>query len=469
MARQTGTRRDPGSQLRRAVLLAAVAACLGVAVLVTYPVLTRLLSIGRQVLPNLDRWLTVLGFLFVAVMLSALVWVVRVAADITGSAASNVPVYRDSEPERINPWPSMSRGTPGAAFAEQALMTVSRAIVGILDLNVLAQRALQAIIDAFGPERAGLFLVDSVTGTIALQAGLCRNGEAIAPQDHSVRSGHGRLGAAVVGSEPHVSSETAESLALYPGPELQGSRIEAIVPMRHQGRVIGALVLQDSEADAFGPTVIATLQDIADQLATAVEAALGYRSVQTALASARKALGQASREALLSALPEGVVGYQRLSTGDIKPIFGGGDEAPIPVAPHEKVIEQQGPILTVPIRTPDTVVGVVQLQKSDAGAEWTDHEVDLARAITDHLGEALDRVRLRDELASITARARVVREVAEHLHAAHDWDSLMRSAVEEIGHSVKASRVYVQWLPSGPDDRPNGRDQEPLVDGPDEL
>ncbi len=122
----------------------------------------------------------------------------------------------------------------------------------------------------------------------------------------------------------------------------------------------------------------------------------------------------------------------------------------------------------MPIRTQDTVVGVVQLQKPDADAEWTDREVGLARAVADHLGEALERTRLRDELASITARARVVHQVAERLHAADDWDSLMRSAVEEIGHAVQASRVYIQWLPPGPDDRPGSRDQEPSVAGLDE-
>ncbi len=50
-------------------------------------------------------------------------------------------------------------------------------------------------------------------------------------------------------------------------------------------------------------------------------------------------------------------------------------------------------------------------------------------------------------------RARVVHQVAERLHAADDWDSLMRSAVEETGHAVQASRVYIQWLPPGPDEQ----------------
>jgi len=461
MTRHTRIRRDPAGQLHRAVLLAAVAACVGVVIYVTHPLLVRQFSVEDQALPNLDRWLTVLGFFSVAVMLGALVWVVRVAASITSSDAGNAWAPRVPKPESIGPRPPMGDVTLGAAFPERVL-TISRAIVGVLDPSVLAQRALGAINDAFDPECAGLFLVDSVAGTIVLQAGLRRNGEAIAPQGHSVRLPYGRLGAAVAGFKPHVSSETAESLILHPDPEVRGSRVEAIVPMRHQGIVVGALVLQSSDADAFGPAVLAALQDIADQIGAAVESALGYRSVQIALTAARKALGQVSREALGSALPEGVLGYQCLSTGDIEPVSGGWDEDLAPVAARGQAI-RQGPTLAVPIRTQDTVVGVVQLQKPDA--EWTDREVGLARAVADHLGEALERTRLRDELASITARARVVHQVAERLHAADDWDSLMRSAVEEIGHAVQASRVYIQWLPPGPADRPGSRDQEPSVAG----
>ncbi len=217
MTRHTRIRRDPAGQLHRAVLLAAVAACVGVVIYVTQPLLVRQFSVEDQALPNLDRWLTVLGFFSVAVMLGALVWVVRVAASITSSDAGNAWAPRVPERESIGPRPPMGDVTLGAAFPERVL-TVSRAIVGVLDPSVLTQRhwgpstmpSTQSALDSF-------WLTASPARS-CFQAGLRRNGEAIAPQGHSVRLGYGRLGAAVAGFESHVSSETAESLILHPDP-----------------------------------------------------------------------------------------------------------------------------------------------------------------------------------------------------------------------------------------------------------
>ncbi len=55
----------------------------------------------------------------------------------------------------------------------------------------------------------------------------------------------------------------------------------------------------------------------------------------------------------------------------------------------------QGPTLAVPIRTQDTVVGVVQLQKPDA--EWTDREVEPSLRRCGPSWRGLERTRLRDE------------------------------------------------------------------------
>ncbi len=458
-ARNDPSRRDLGRQLQGAVLLAAVAACVGAVILVTYPVLLKGLSVDDQATGGPHRWLSVLGISCVAVMLGALVWVVRVAARMTDSATGNALVHRDRPVEGAVPLVPEETVEQRSALPERAL-AVSRAMVGALDLNVLTQRVLHAVSDAFEPACVGLFLVDSSADMLVLQAGLCENGEAIPPQDHSVGLDHERLAKSLADFSVSVSVETVESLLLHPDLEFPDSRAEAIVPMRHQGRALGALVLQDRDSDAFDAATLATLQDVADQLGAAVEAALDHESVQIALASARKSLGQASREALLGALPEGVMGYERLSNGGVGPVRGAWDKDIARVAALGEV-ERKGRTLMIPIRMQDTVVGVVRLQKPDAGPEWSDHEVGLARTVVAHLGVALERVRLRNALASTTASARVLREGTERLRAAHDWDSLMQAAVQEIGQAVQASRVFVQWLPSGPGKTGNSADEVP--------
>ncbi len=97
MTRHTRIRRDPAGQLHRRAPGGSSCLC-GCGDLCDTALAREAVLVEDQALPNLDRWLTVLEFFSVAVMLGALVWVVRVAASITSSDAGNAWAPRVPEP-----------------------------------------------------------------------------------------------------------------------------------------------------------------------------------------------------------------------------------------------------------------------------------------------------------------------------------------------------------------------------------
>jgi GAF domain-containing protein len=475
---------DPRRQLQRAVLFAAVAACLAALLLLAAPALLRQWEGAGQAMTEGDdplalasasegrsawvyRGTTLLGLVCVASTLVGLIGVVRAAARL----ALPRPDSSAAPPRRRFERPSQVTASEIVADQEcelvERVLAVSRATTGILDPDVLARRAVGAIHQAFGPVRVGFFLVDTARGEIALRAGLTENGEAIAPLGHSVGIGEGRLGRCIAASQAVVSSEPSGALLLRPDQEERPDWNEVVIPVRDGGRAIGAIVLQSRDPAAIGDAALAALQEIADQLGAGVGATVSHVEVQTALRSAREALGESTGEGLLRTLPDGVSGYRQKSHGKVEPVWGAWDEEEAQAIAEGQTVRQDQ-ILLLPIYVRGVVVGAARLQKLDAAPAWRDREIGLARAIVGHLGSALESACLRTQLLSVDLRARRTREVGEQLRAAGDWDTLLRTAVQEISGAVGASRVFVQWLPpeaatSGPepDEQPSAETADP--------
>lgn len=395
------------------------------------------------------RGVTLLGVFCVALMLGALVWVVRMASDLTAQRLGGGSQPHPGREERASHRSSLEAEAKAAerrcGLTERAL-TVTQATTGILDPDVLMRRAVNEICHRFQAACVGLFVVDDEAGAIVLQVGMCEDGEAIVLQGHSEELGHGRLSQCIADAQPQVSIQAAEALLLRPDPDLRSSRTEALFPLRDQGQVTGVLVLQDRAPEAYDENTISVLQGIADDLGSAIRAARTHIEAQAALRSARDALGRACQDALLSALPGEVSGYRQLPLERTEPVQGSWEEDMAQAVAEGQVIRQDR-TLVIPVKIHETPIGAVRLQKPDVLQAWSDREIGLAGVIVEHLGHALERARLRAEIASIHARSKLTHEVSEQLLAAPDWETLMQTAVQEVGHAVQASRVYVQWVP----------------------
>jgi GAF domain-containing protein len=337
----------------------------------------------------------------------------------------------------------------------QAVIGVSRATTDILALDDLLQRAVDVILQRFDLYYVGLFLLDDQGDRIVLRAGTGEAGRTMLARGHELPYGQGMIGWAVANGQARISQEAGEDQVRYANPALPDTRSEAAIPLRVRGQVIGALTVQDDEIDAFDAEVVDLLQVMADLLATTIENARLYTETQRALDAAQRAYGEMTREGWRRILQDKTAGYQAGTQGGLKPVEGTWSPEMVRAREARNVVRAEDErTLAVPISTRGQAIGAVRLQKPEGKSGWTDRELTLIQTVTEQLGIALDSARLYEDTQLSAARERIAREVTDRMRATLDWDELMRTAVQEIGQVVQASRAFVQWMP--PDGSPDG-------------
>lgn len=172
---------------------------------------------------------------------------------------------------------------------------VSRAATTILDREHLIQQVVELIRARFNLYYVGLFLVDEATKMAVLHAGTGEAGRLQVARGHRHRlDGRSMVSATITRGEALVEQDISQAQAFSFNPLLPLTRSELALPLRTRGRVIGALSVQSIDVGAFAPDTIIVLQNLADQLAVAIENAGLFAQLQVALAEA-SSLYQTSR------------------------------------------------------------------------------------------------------------------------------------------------------------------------------
>jgi GAF domain-containing protein len=91
------------------------------------------------------------------------------------------------------------------------------------------------------------------------------------------------VGYAALKREPRVALNTGEDVARFANPLLPDTQSEIALPLIVGDQVLGALDVQSTQLNAFDEAAIATLQNMAAQIAVALQNAESYRQLQQAL------------------------------------------------------------------------------------------------------------------------------------------------------------------------------------------
>jgi GAF domain-containing protein len=120
--------------------------------------------------------------------------------------------------------------------------------------------------------------------------------------------------------------------------------------------------------------------------------------------------------------------------------------------------------LAVPIKLRDQVIGVIDLHETDADRRWTDDDVAVVLAVADQAALSLENARLLDETERSAQRERAINEINSRVRQTIDLDSILKTAVNELGQALGAARVTARIgrtnAPAGPaatNDNGNGQ------------
>ncbi len=241
-----------------------------------------------------------------------------------------------------------------------------------------------------------------------------------------------------------VSPDDAEQ-TLSPPP---GARSEIALPLRSRGRVLGALTLQSAQPDAFLTEDIPVLQTMADQIGVAIDNARLFAEAQARVQEMEEIQRQYGRERWAELVPARVPPLYERRREDVPPL---GDEAPPEAL---EVIRRGEPLvrpgngeeaaLVTPISLRDEIIGALGLEDATGRRLWSEDEIALVEAVADQMALAIENARLLDETRRRAERERLTADITSLVRASTDVDSILRTAIRELGRALRASDGVIQ-------------------------
>lgn len=336
----------------------------------------------------------------------------------------------------------------------EATADVGQAASSILEADQLMQEVVELIRERFGLYYVGLFEVDPSGEWAVLRAGTGAAGSAMLARSHRIRVGEGMIGWSVEHGQSRVALVAEEDTLRLATAELPETRSEAALPLRSRGQVIGALTVQHRQPGAFDVDTLAVLQTMADQVAVALDNARLFTESREALETTRRAFGEMSHQAWRQLLrPRQEWGYRYVHQ-TVAPVQG--ERRPVMLrAQHTgqtvRGDGQEATSLAVPLRVRDEVVGVLGFRKGE-GETWTEEETGLLETFATQLEMALEGARLYQDVQRRAAEDRLVGEITARLRATMDVDTVLQTAVREMGSALGIERVELRLEPPGAGD-----------------
>ena len=236
------------------------------------------------------------------------------------------------------------------------------------------------------------------------------------------------------------SSEHVRAARLLPD-----TRAEMALPLRSRGRVIGALVLRGTERETFSQEDIPVLQTMADQVAVTIDNAQLYAEAQTNLQEVEQVQRRYVREQWAEFLAtSGTPSYERaqpnvppLSDTVLPEVEQAMTQRKIVVKSNTNDGTEQA-ALVVPIRLRDEAIGVLGLQETKDGRQWTEDEIALIEAIADQMALAIENARLLTDTQQRAERERVIADITAQVRSSMDPETILQTAVRELGEIGRA-------------------------------
>ena len=332
----------------------------------------------------------------------------------------------------------------------EAIAQVARVIATVQDLDSLLPRITQVISQQFGFYHVGIFMWDENREYAVLMAANSEGGQRMLKRGHKLGIGQTGIVGFVAGTgASRVALDVGSDAVYFSNPDLPNTRSELAMPLRVANEVIGVLDVQSTEQNVFQEEDTEVLSTLADQVAIAIQNGHSYEKTQQLLKEAQKTSGEYLRDSwrVLQSQEE-YIGYL-MSENTLKPL-----NRPVTSAQIDKAISTSENIagsgktttLAVPIRLREDVIGIIDIHPTEERM-WDPDEVDIVRAVAERLSLALETSLLLQTTQRRAQIERATSEISGKISSSTQFDSILRTAAEELSRILGGSEVLVQIQP----------------------
>jgi len=329
----------------------------------------------------------------------------------------------------------------------EAIAQVARVAAAIQELESLLPRITEVISQQFGFYHVGIFLWDENREFAVLKAANSEGGQQMLKRGHKLGIGQtGIVGYVAATGVSRIALDVGADAAFFDNPDLPNTRSEIALPLRVADEVIGVLDVQSTQPKAFQTEDTEVLSALADQLAIAIQNARSYEKTQELLKEAQRTSASYLSDSWRTLQSqEERIGYL-MSENTLKPLTKPVTSAQInkAITRSETVVESgETATLAVPIRLRDEVIGVMDIRPTEEH-DWDSDEVDIAEAVAERLSLALETSLLLQTTQRRAEIERVTSEISGKISATTQFDSILRTAAEELSRALGGSEVLIQ-------------------------
>lgn len=302
-----------------------------------------------------------------------------------------------------------------------AVNEVGRSVSAILDPEELIEKVVNLITDRFGHYYASIFLVDTTRKWAELKS--ATGGEAgrvLRETRHRLAvDGTSMVGAAISRREARIALDVGAEPVRFNNSLLPYTRSEIALPLIAGDYVLGALDVQSMSEAAFGPSDIETFQNMANQVAIAIENARLFQETNLRLQELQAAQRDYVREAWDS--------LARMENIE----YGVGE---VTAAASETTLQ-------VPLALRDEVIGQINLEGNEA---WSPEERAWVESVATQAAVALENARLMEVSRAQASLNRTVAEITTRIWSASTVEGILQTAVREIGRALNLPETVIE-------------------------
>ncbi len=328
----------------------------------------------------------------------------------------------------------------------RAAAEVGRSITSILDTDRLLNQVVMLIRQRFQMYYVGLFLLDASGDWAELRASDGAAGDTLLQEGFRIPVGEGLIGWSIVNARLRLVADVRDDHTRIDVRALPDTRSEVALPLRSRGEVIGALSVQSDAYDAFDADFLEVLQTLADEVAVVIDNTRLFARTQEALEAQRQTYGELTRRAWRQMLAAREAWGYEYEGGDApRRVEGEWDEAMAQARRIGRSVKDAAAArLAIPIRERQEVVGVLGLEKPEAGADWSADEIALLETLAERLGVALESARSYQDTQKRAAREQLMGAVTARVRESLDIDQVMQTAVEQIRVALGLREAVIQ-------------------------
>jgi GAF domain-containing protein/HAMP domain-containing protein len=319
----------------------------------------------------------------------------------------------------------------------QVAADVASQAAAIRDVVEVMNHTVRLISDRFNFYHAGIFLLDENAKYAVLRAASSEGGQRMLARGHKLAVGQvGIVGYVAGKAEARIALDVGSDAVYFNNPDLPQTRSEMALPLKVRERVIGVLDVQSTKASAFTNEDVEILQILADQVALAIENAQLLSESQKVIQELGTLYQQQVRRSW----------QQRLEDSDIIYSYRQGKVIrELSETVRDEEASQDPRLLKLPIILRGQGLGWITLRRNPEAQPWGQEEIDLAQKSINQLALVLENARLMEENRQRALKEELIGNVTARTQGLLDVDTVMKTAVQEIGRALGLARIQIQF------------------------